>query len=243
MAHIKIKNLTVRFSYHRENSIKNLFINTLSGNDIQKKTFTALLNIEFEANDGDRIGIIGHNGAGKSTLLKVIAGIYTGYDRFIVKKGTIVPSIELGGATFIDQLSVDENIKLTLAYYGIDAKEYNFIKHDVLNFSELNKFKDTPIKYLSSGMISRLSFSIAMNVKSDILLLDEFLIAGDQKFINKSQSKLLEKINQSKLTIVTSHNVDLLKKVCNKIYFLEKGKIISSGNPETIIDEYLKTCN
>lgn len=191
---------------------------------------------------GDRVGILGLNGAGKSTLLKVIAGVFKPTEGSVTKHGKMVPLLELG-AGFDQQYTGKENIYLYGAMLGY-SKEFIDEKYDeIVKFSELKDFIDVPIKNYSSGMKSRLGFSIATVVSPKILILDEVLSVGDAKFRKKSEKKVLSMFDSGVTVLFVSHSLAQVQRICNKAMILEKGKLIAYGDIDTISKQYEKMTN
>ena len=189
---IKVNNLSIRYliSYDRIKSIKEYIVQLLKGK-VKYEEFWALKNVSFEVKKGEVLGIIGHNGAGKSTLLKLISGILKPTEGTITVNGTIVPMLELGSG-FDQDLTGRENIFLNGAILGY-SEEYLKEKYDeIVEFSELGKFIEVPIRNYSSGMMMRLAFSVATVVNPDILIVDEILAVGDADFQAKSKKRMME---------------------------------------------------
>lgn len=206
-------------------------------NNYHIKEFMAVDGVSFELNEGDMLGIIGSNGAGKSTLLKAIAGIMEPTHGKITANGEIAALLELGSG-FDGDLTVKENAYLRGAMLGY-TKEFMDATYDrIIDFAELREFEDRPFKQLSSGMKSRLAFSIASLVDPDILILDEVLSVGDGAFQEKSAKKMREIIAQGATTILVSHSLEQVRELCNKVLWLDHGKQIAFGDTQPICDDY-----
>lgn len=204
----------------------------------QVKEFWADKGITFSLEQGDMLGIIGANGAGKSTLLKAIAGIMEPSEGRVIRNGTIAALLELASG-FDGDLTVKENAYLRGAMLGYTRKFMDEAFEDIIEFAELQEFQDRPFKQLSSGMKSRLAFSIASLVKPDILILDEVLSVGDGAFKIKSEAKMNEMMGGGTTTILVSHSLDQIRTLCNKILWLDKGKQIEFGDDVSgICDRY-----
>jgi ABC-2 type transport system ATP-binding protein len=199
--------------------------------------FWALSDVSFELEKGDRLGILGFNGAGKSTLLKVIAGVFKPTKGLVERRGVLAPLIELG-AGFDPQYTGLENIYLYGACLGYSHKFIDEKIQEIIDFSELKDFIDVPLKNYSSGMKARLGFAIATIVEPDILILDEVLSVGDAKFKKKSEAKLMSLLEKDVTVLFVSHNTEQVRRLCNKAIILEKGKLISSGDVETVTAHY-----
>ena len=200
--------------------------------------FWADKDITFTINRGDMLGIIGSNGAGKSTLLKAISGIMRPTKGYVDCRGKIAALLELASG-FDGDLTVKENTYLRGAMLGYTKKFMNDTYRDIIEFAELEDFEDRPFKQLSSGMKSRLAFSIASLVNPDILILDEVLAVGDGAFRKKSEAKMKSIINGGATTILVSHSIGQVRSMCNKVLWLDKGKQIAFGdNVKEICDQY-----
>ena len=207
--------------------------------DLKTTSFIALDNISFTLENGDLLGIIGTNGAGKSTLLKVITGIIPPIKGTVNVNGKIAALLELASG-FDPSLTVKENIFLRGAMLGY-TREFITRKYpDILEYSELQDFEYRPFKHLSSGMKSRLAFSIACLVEPEILILDEVLSVGDGAFRAKSEAKMKEIMKSGCCTLFVSHNLTQVRRLCNKVLWLDKGKQIAFGDVKTVCDKYAK---
>ena len=240
---IIVDNVSMKFNLRKEkvDSLKDYIIKSIK-KEIKYNEFWALQNVSFTVEKGDRVGILGLNGAGKSTLLKVIAGVFKPTEGSVTKHGKMVPLLELG-AGFDQQYTGKENIYLYGAMLGY-SKEFIDEKYDeIVKFSELKDFIDVPIKNYSSGMKSRLGFSIATVVSPKILILDEVLSVGDAKFRKKSEKKVLSMFDSGVTVLFVSHSLAQVKRICNKAMILEKGKLIAYGDIDTISKQYEKMTN
>lgn len=210
----------------------------IKGN-LKYEKFNALDNVSFEIKKGEVVGIIGHNGAGKSTILKVISGILKPTKGKIIINGNIVPMLELGSG-FDQDLSGKENIFLNGAILGY-SKEFLLSKYDeIVEFSELGKFIDVPIRNYSSGMLMRLAFSIATVVNPEILIVDEILAVGDANFQEKSKRRMLELMGGGTTVLFVSHSLQQMREMCNKVVWLDHGKVKMVGDTKEICDNYEK---
>ena len=200
--------------------------------------FWADRHISFSLEKGEMLGIIGTNGAGKSTLLKVISGIMEPTRGWVKREGNIAALLELGSG-FDGDLTVRENTYLRGAMLGYTRKFMDETYEQIIDFAELKEFEDRPFKQLSSGMKSRLAFSIASLVKPDILILDEVLSVGDGAFRKKSETKMREIITGGATTILVSHSIQQVREMCSKILWLHKGNQVTFGDDvEGICDQY-----
>lgn len=199
--------------------------------------FWADRHVTFSLEQGDMLGIIGSNGAGKSTLLKAISGIMEPTEGTVERRGSIAALLELASG-FDGDLTVRENTYLRGAMLGYTRKFMDEKYNEIIEFSGLHEFQERPFKQLSSGMKSRLAFSIASLVNPDILILDEVLSVGDGAFKKKSEAKMKEIISGGATTILVSHSLEQVRKMCNKVLWLDKGNQIAFGKTQPICDEY-----
>jgi lipopolysaccharide transport system ATP-binding protein len=202
------------------------------------ESFNALENINLSIDEGDVIGIVGPNGAGKSTLLKLLSRITFPTRGRIMIKGSLSSLLEVG-VGFHPELTGRDNIYLNGAIQGMSKKEIDRKFDSIVAFSGLELFLDTPVKQYSSGMSVRLAFSISAHLDTDILLIDEVLGVGDLEFKNKSHQKIKEKISDGNTIIMVSHQLDVLRSMCTKGVYLEKGKMVKRGGIDEVIDYYL----
>lgn len=235
---IEAKDITVMYPVGDIKNIgfKDYFIQIVTHNrDVRE--FWALKGISFSLAEGDMLGIIGSNGAGKSTLLKVVSGIMRPTKGSIRVDGNVAALLELGSG-FDAQLTVRENTYLLGAMMGYTRQFMHELYGDIIAFAELDDFQDLTFQKLSSGMKSRLAFSIASLVKPDILILDEVLSVGDAAFQKKSGEKMMEIINGGSITLFVSHSLDQIRVLCNKVLWIEKGEQIAYGETQTVCDQY-----
>ena len=237
---IEVDNVSMKFNLSREkvDSLKDYIFKTIK-REIQYNEFWALKNVSFSVEKGDRVGILGLNGAGKSTLLKVISGVFKPTEGHVDKHGKMVPLLELG-AGFDPQYTGKENIYLYGAMLGYTKKFIDSKYDEIVEFSELQKFMDVPVKNYSSGMKSRLGFSIATVVEPKILILDEVLSVGDAKFRKKSEKKIMSMFDSGVTVLFVSHSLEQVQRLCNKAMILAKGKLIAYGDIDPISEQYSK---
>ncbi|MBO4693111.1 MAG: ABC transporter ATP-binding protein [Clostridia bacterium] len=202
--------------------------------------FVALDDINLEIKAGEVFGLVGLNGCGKSTLLKIISGIYKPTTGSVKVNGTISPLIELGAGFDMD-LTARENIYLNGAVLGY-SKEYINEKFDeIVDFTELHQFIDIPMKNYSSGMVARVGFAIATVTKPDILIVDEILAVGDFLFQEKCEKRIDELMSGGTTVIIVSHTIDQIKRLCDRVAWIEKGKIKMIGETDEVCDLYTQT--
>lgn len=239
---IEVKNVSMRFRMEndRATSLKEYVIRRLKG-DFQYKEFEALKNVSFTVNRGEVVGIIGHNGAGKSTILKIISGILRPTEGSVVTHGSIVPMLELGSGFDMD-LTGNENIFLNGAILGYSEEFLNSKYQEIVDFSELSPdFLNMPLRNYSSGMLSRLAFSIATVVEPEILIVDEVLSVGDADFQEKSRRRMMELMSGGTTVLFVSHSLPQIRQMCTRAVWLEHGVVQRFGNAAEICDEYEKS--
>ena len=235
---VKVEDVSILFNLSKEkvDNIKEYFIKLVT-RKLHYNEFWALTDVSFEVEEGERLGILGFNGAGKSTLLKVIAGVLKPTKGKVSVKGVIAPLLELG-AGFDPNYSGKENIYLYGATMGFSRKFIEEKYNEIVEFSELGEFIDAPLKSYSSGMKSRLGFSIATAVKPDVLILDEVLSVGDAAFKAKSEQRVLDMMADGVTVLFVSHNTDSVKRICNKAIILTKGQLVAEGEVNEICEMY-----
>lgn len=241
MSILEVNNVSIRYMTgdFKDIGLKEYVMRKLKHN-YRVVEFWADRNIRFSIERGDMLGIIGTNGAGKSTLLKAISGIMEPTRGTVRRQGTIAALLELASG-FDGELTVRENTYLRGAMLGYTRKFMDEMYDRIIDFAELREFEDRPFKQLSSGMKSRLAFSIASLVQPDILILDEVLSVGDGAFRKKSEAKMREIISGGATTILVSHSIGQVRELCNKILWLHKGEQVEFGDDvKGICDRYQK---
>lgn len=234
VSHVSIRYITGDF---KDIGLKEYVIHRLK-NEYRVVEFWADKDITFSLEEGDMLGIIGTNGAGKSTLLKVISGVMEPTKGHVRRKGTVVALLELASG-FDKELTVKENAYLRGAMLGYTRRFMDEMYDQIISFAELKAFEDRPFKQLSSGMKSRLAFSIASMVKPDVLILDEVLSVGDGAFRKKSEAKMREIMGGGATTILVSHSIGQVRQMCNKVLWLHKGEQKEFGDDvQGICDRY-----
>ena len=205
----------------------------------QDEYFRALDDVSLEIKHGERLGIIGLNGAGKTTLLKVIAGIYFPTGGEITIEGRVDSFLNPSIGTRNDATGY-ENIVTQLLYKGCSMKTINALIPEIIEFSELEDFIHLPVQKYSTGMRTRLNFSVTTSMVPDILILDEWLSAGDFEFVKKAQDRMKRIADQSRILVLASHNMNLISSVCNAAIVLRDGQIVKRSSPKDAIDFYTK---
>ncbi|QHW00426.1 ABC transporter ATP-binding protein [Spirosoma endbachense] len=203
-----------------------------------QEEFWALRDVNFEIEQGDRIGIVGHNGAGKSTLLKVLSKIIEPTSGSVRIRGRVASLLEVG-AGFHPELTGRENIYLNGALIGMSRSEIRAQFDAIVQFAGIEKFLDTPVKRYSSGMYVRLGFAISSHLNAEIMILDEVLAVGDAEFQRKSLAKMRENADSGRTILFVSHNLTAVQAFCNKTLYFEKGRLIEQGETNQIITSYL----
>lgn len=235
---IEVNNVTMKFNMSKESldSLKEYFIKLVK-RQLFFEQFTALSNVSFNIEKGDVFGIVGFNGAGKSTILKVISGILQPTEGSVKIDGTIAPLIELG-AGFDMELTARENVYLNGTVLGLSPDFIDTKYDEIIDFAELQEFQDVAVKNFSSGMLARLGFAIATVVTPDILIVDEILSVGDFLFQQKCENRISEMMSNGTTVIIVSHSIEQIEKLCNKVIWLEKGKVKMLGNTKEVCDAY-----
>lgn len=237
---IDVKDVSVRYIMgdFKDIGIKEYLIKKVKG-QMMVKEFWALRDVSFHVEKGTLLGIIGSNGSGKSTILKVLAGIMPPTKGSITANGSIAALLELG-AGFDGDLTVKENIYLRGAMLGYTKDFVNEEYEHIIEFSELREFEDVAFKKLSSGMKSKLAFSLASRVNPDILVLDEVLSVGDIGFRKKSENRMRELMSGGTTTILVSHSMAQIREMCTQVLWLENGEMRGIGDTKQLCDEYEK---
>ena len=236
---IKAENVSIcyRMSQDKIQSIKEYLVALLK-RKIKHNDFYALSDVSFEVKKGEVVGLVGNNGAGKSTMLKVISGILRPTKGKVTVNGSIVPMLELGSGFDFD-LTGRENIFLNGAILGYSEAFLRSKYDEIIEFSELGQFIDIPVRNYSSGMIMRLAFSIASVVDPDILILDEIMAVGDAAFQEKSYARMMELMGHGTTVLLVSHNIDQIRKLCDRVIWLDHGKVLAIGETQEICDRYV----
>lgn len=238
---ITVDNVSMKFNLSSEkfDSFKEYVIKSIK-RQVSYDAFMALQGVSFEVMRGDSVGLVGLNGSGKSTMLKVIAGVLKPTEGKVAVNGTIAPLIELGAGFDMD-LTARENVFLNGALLGYNRARMEEQYPDIVKFSELAEFMDVPVKNFSSGMVSRLAFAIATIGTPDILIVDEVLSVGDFHFQEKCEARIQNMRDHGTTILFVSHSLEQVKKICNKMAWLEKGHLKMFGNTEDICDIYAQS--
>lgn len=236
---IDVDHVTIRFNLANQkiDNMKEYFIKFIK-KELMFQEFLAVKDVSFQVREGEAWGLIGVNGSGKSTLLKAISGIMKPYNGSITVSGSVAPLIELG-AGFDPECTARENIFLNGCVLGHSRKFMENHFDEIVDFAEIHKFLDSPIKNYSSGMKARLGFSIATMVKPDVLIVDEVLAVGDYKFRQKCEKRMKELLSGGTTLLYVSHNIDEIKRLCDYAVWLDHGEIRMIGNVKDVCDRYM----
>lgn len=235
---IRVDNVSMKFRLmdNRAFSLKEFVTRKVKG-DINYKEFWALSDVSFSVKKGEVLGIVGRNGSGKSTLLKVISGILTPTKGDVVCNGTIAPMLELGSG-FDNELTGRENVFLNGAILGFDKKFLQEKYDEIVSFAELERFMNVPVRNYSSGMMMRLAFSVATLVNPDILIVDEILAVGDANFQEKCKQRMRQLMGGGTTVLFVSHSMEQIREMCNRVLWLDNGKVKMLGDTQTVCDAY-----
>ena len=202
-----------------------------------KVSVHALKDVSFELEDGDRVGLIGHNGSGKSTLLRVLGGIYHPTSGTLVREGKVGSLLDISLGMSPDATG-RENIYLRGALQGLTRAEVTRLIPGIIEFSELGDFIELPMRTYSSGMLLRLAFSVSTVLSPHILIMDEWLAVGDEAFKAKAEERLHQVVSRTSILVIASHSERLITSQCNRVLYLEHGKLIADGPPDQILPQY-----
>lgn len=232
---IEVKNLSIGYKNIRAYSIKK---SLLRFKKAHVEEFQAVKNVSFTVPEGEILGIIGKNGSGKSTMLKALAGIFCPDSGTIDLKGHTVSLLSIG-VGFQKEVTGRENILLSGMLLGFSEEEIRAKMNEIIEFAELGKFIDMPVKTYSSGMYSKLAFSITAILETEIMLIDEVLSVGDQHFKKKSYAKMKQLIsNKDRTVVIVSHSISTLTDLCDKVMWMHEGEIKKIGTPAEVLEEY-----
>ncbi|MBO4794233.1 MAG: ABC transporter ATP-binding protein [Deltaproteobacteria bacterium] len=244
MAYIELSHAQVDFNIYNNagRSLKRAFLNAATGGKIARSeqgyvTVRALDDISFTLEDGAKLGLIGHNGCGKSTLLRVLSGVYAPTGGSATIQGTTGSLIDIN-------LGIDpeatgrENIYIRAGLLDVSKKDIDAYFDDIVQFCDLGQFIDLPLRTYSTGMQMRLAFAVSTLIRPDILLMDEWLSVGDETFKAKAEQRMSDIVSDVSILVIASHSRELIANVCNKVIWLEHGRIKAMGSPDEILPMY-----
>ena len=244
MTTISLEDVTIDFPIYNANgrSLKNTLMHVATGGRIGARddgcvVVRALENITLTLKEGDRLGLVGHNGSGKTTLLRVLSGVYYPPLGTVHIDGRITSLLNIYLGTDPESTG-RENIRLRGAMLGVPRRQLTETEEEILDFSELGNFLDVPVRTYSSGMQMRLAFAIATSVKPEILLMDEWMSVGDEAFRAKAEQRLSDMVGSTKILVVASHSRQMIAKICNRLIWLEHGRVRMDGDCETVAAAY-----
>ena len=232
---VTVENVTIRYRNLKAYSIKKQLFRKKNN---EKQYFEAVKNVSFQIEEGKILGIIGKNGSGKSTILRAIAGIFSPDEGTIDLHGHSISLLSIG-VGFQKELTGRENIKLSGMLLGFSEEQIAAKTDEIIEFAELGDFIDMPVKTYSSGMYSKLAFSITAILETDIMLVDEVLSVGDHKFKKKSYNRMKKLIeNKERTVIIVSHNMDTLEELCDEVMWMHEGVVKMIGEPKEVLEKY-----
>ena len=243
-ARIEAADVAVYFPlYHGSSrSLKKMVVAAASGrlgkDQQQRIVVQALQDISFTLHSGDRLGLVGSNGAGKTTLLRVLAGIYEPVAGRVRVEGSLNALLDPSLGMNID-LTGRENIALRGLYNGLPRSALPQLERDVEQFAELSDFLDLPVRIYSAGMVVRLGFALATAIRPQILLMDEWFLAGDAAFMDKARHRLEEMVRGAEIMVLSTHQTEIIQTWCTRVLWLEKGRIVADGPPDAVLEQYL----
>ncbi len=243
---IEVKNLSVLFPlYHGSSrSLKKMVVAAASGrlaqDQQQRVVVRALTDINVRLDSGDRLGLVGSNGAGKTTLLRVLAGIYEPVLGSLRVRGSLNALLDPNLGMNVE-LTGRENILLRGLYNGLPRSALPRLEEDVAEFAELSDFLDLPVRIYSAGMVVRLGFALATAIKPQILLMDEWFLAGDAVFMDKARVRLEEMVRGADILVLSSHQNEIIRQWCSRVLWLDQGKVMADGPAGEVLDRYMGT--
>ena len=233
---IEVKDLVISYQNLKKTSIKKTLLHLKRQ---KPDRFVAVKGISFYVREGEILGIIGKNGSGKSTTLNALAGIFSPDSGSIDLNGHSISLLSIG-VGFIREMTGRENITLSGMLLGFTEEQVKAKEQEIIDFAEIGEFIDMPVRTYSSGMYSKLAFSITAILETDIMLIDEVLSVGDQKFKKKSYEKMKSLIsNKDRTVVIVSHSIETLKQICDTVMWMHEGQIKRIGDPDEVLDEYV----
>ncbi len=244
MPRLCVEDVSISFPlYHGESrSLKKTVFAAASGrlgqDQKHRLTVEALRNVSFSLQSGDRVGFVGSNGAGKTTLLRALAGIYEPVTGKITIEGDVTALLDANQGLNMD-LTGYENIRLRALFNGYSESQIKQLQADVASFAELNQFLDLPVRTYSSGMVIRLGFGLATSIKPEILLMDEWIMAGDASFMDRAKQRLEAVVQGADILVLSSHSADVILRWCNRVIWMDGGRVRADGPPAEVLKAYL----
>ena len=238
---VECRNVVKRFYHyeHRTTSLREFFIRTVLRRSVHvRRAHFVLSGLDLRIERGEALALVGHNGSGKSTALRLIAGIYPPSEGEVVTRGQVAAVIELG-AGFHGDLTGAENVALYASVLGVTRQQLQLRYPDLVAFADIGEFIDVPVKYYSTGMYARLAFAVALCVEPDILLLDEVLAVGDQRFRERCLERLHTFHHEGGTLVIVSHDLDTTRQLCSRAVWLEQGRVRMDGKIDDVLDSYL----
>ena len=233
---IEVKDLVISYQNLKKTSIKKTLLHLKRQ---KPDRFVAVKGISFYVREGEILGIIGKNGSGKSTTLNALAGIFSPDSGSIDLNGHSISLLSIG-VGFIREMTGREDITLSGMLLGFTEEQVKAKEQEIIDFAEIGEFIDMPVRTYSSGMYSKLAFSITAILETDIMLIDEVLSVGDQKFKKKSYEKMKSLIsNKDRTVVIVSHSIETLKQLCDTVMWMHEGQIKRIGDPNEVLDEYV----
>lgn len=232
---VKVENVSREFRKYYQKTFKEFLTDSHAKNF--NKVFMALENISFEVKYGSTVGLLGRNGSGKSTLLKIISGVLTPSAGQVTRPVSTAALLELG-AGFQPDMSGRDNIYLNSSILGRSRKDTELVIDDIIEFSGISEFIDTPVKFYSSGMYARLGFAIAIHTDPELLLVDETLAVGDAPFQKKCLDRIIQMQNEGRSIILVTHDISTVENFCDSAVVLDRGKLLAQGETKSVIAAY-----
>jgi ABC-2 type transport system ATP-binding protein len=245
MASINLQGVFVQIPVYSATgrSLKKEFVRATTGarviSEAGRVIVNALSGVNLRLEHGDRVGLVGHNGAGKTTLLRVMAGVYEPALGSVTMEGRVIPLFDLGLGIDPDATGYD-NILVRATLLGIPRSQLDVLAEEVAAFTELGDYLDMPVRTYSHGMYLRLAFAISTGVAPDILLMDEFLAVGDARFLVKAEKRLDEMVSRAGIMVLASHSEQLIRRLCNKVVWINAGELKAFGNTDEVLANYLR---
>jgi lipopolysaccharide transport system ATP-binding protein len=242
-ASIEVRGLSLDFPlYHSARSLRRMVLSRVAGRtgaDAQDRVVVkALRDVSFSLKSGDRLGLVGTNGAGKTTLLRTLAGIYEPYHGTVQVRGSIDAMLD-AGLGMNPNLTGRENVRLRGLYNGMDTAAIEQLQHDVAAFADLDEFIDLPVRIYSAGMVVRLGFAMATSIRPQVLLMDEWFLAGDANFMEKARARLEDMVRGAEILVLSTHSVGVLLEWCSRLIWMDQGRIRDDGPTEEVLERYL----